>query len=315
MNQKGVIYIILSAILLYLYYRRRDIAIFAGFVVVVVGTLILGKGGEEGFGMGGGGGGIDKECAKMGFKPPKIDKKDINGSLEKAMKNIEKVAETKWPFEKGDIEGKRTEDKTVEANWKVISDSTFIKDWFKVSGEAMRAKNESTESKEYMAIFGLWTMVETPYKKFILQKSTDEEKSAVVENLTVNLDKIDKIITSGPIIIEFINKLKKSDEIKDADDGVKDILKYITCLVKQWIYIFKSLKKAMSGAGGGGDDDEKPKKKKKTKKKPVDEDEDDGGEDDEKPKKKTKKKSADEDDGQDEKPKKKKKKKSADEDE
>ena len=83
MNPKGVIYIILSAILLYLYYRKRDLAIFVGFIVVVVGTLILGKGDEEGFGMGGGGG-IDKECSEMGFTQPKIDKKDINGSLEKA---------------------------------------------------------------------------------------------------------------------------------------------------------------------------------------------------------------------------------------
>ena len=312
MNQKGVIYIILSAILLYLYYRKRDLAIFAGFIVVVVGTLILGKGGDarEGFGMGGGkkgGGGIDKECAKMGFKPPKIDKKDINGSLEKAMKNIEKVAETKWPFEKGDIGGKRTEDKTVEANWKVISDSTFIKDSERKIQEDTKAGKVNTD---YDALIGLWIPIEKLYKKFILQKSTDEEKSAVVENLKVNLDKIDKIITSGPIVIEFINKLKKSDEIKDADDGVKDILKYITCLVKQWISIFKSLKKAMSAdgeddddekpkkkkkpadeAGGEDDDDEKPKKKKKTKKKPVDEDEADG--EDEKPKKK--KKPADDD--------------------
>ncbi|NDE72109.1 MAG: hypothetical protein EB054_05355, partial [Actinobacteria bacterium] len=72
MNQKTVIYIILSAILLYLYYRKGDLAIFVGFVVVVTGTLILGKGhGVDGFSMGGGGGGGgggDKECAKIGFK-------------------------------------------------------------------------------------------------------------------------------------------------------------------------------------------------------------------------------------------------------
>ena len=305
MNQKGVIYIILSAILLYLYYRRRDIAIFAGFAVVVVGTLILGKGGEEGFGMGGGkkgGGGIDKECAKMGFKPIKLDEDDINHSLEKAMKNIEKVAETKWPFEKGDIEGKRTEDITVEANWKVITNSTFLKDWLKGVSEAMSAKKEH---KEYDAILGLWNTVEPLYKAFILEKSTDEEKTAAVNN---NKTKLDKIITSGPIVIEFINKLKKSDEIKDADDGVKDILKYITCLVKQWISIFESLKKAMADAGGGGG-------KKKKKKKSADDEEGGGGEDDdEKPKKKTKKKSVDEDedkgeDEEDEKPKTKKKNK------
>jgi hypothetical protein len=294
MNQKGVIYIILSAILLYLYYRKRDLAIFAGFIVVVVGTLILGKGGDaiEGFGFGGGkkgGGGIDKECAKMGFKQPKIDKNDINGSLEKAMKNIEKVAETKWPFEKGDIEGKRTEDKTVGANWKVISDSTFLKDFF-------QGVNEKKGLKEYEAIAALWGPTEELYKAFI-QKKTDEEKSAVVEKHKVNLD---KIIEGGPIVIEFINKLKKSDEIKEADDGVKDMLKYITCLVKQWISIITGIKKATAD-DDGDDDDEKPKKKKKTKKKSADEAEDKGEDEaeDEKPKKKkpkNKKKPADDDD-------------------
>ena len=231
-----------------------------------------------------GGGGIDKECAKMGFKPHKIDKKDINGSLEKAMKNIEKVAETKWPFEKGDIEGKRTEDKTVEANWKVITNSTFLKDWSKGIGE-----KKSKEIKEFDAIIGLWTPADGFYKKFILRKSTDEEKSAVVNEHNVNLD---KIIKSGPIVIEFINKLKNSDEIKDADDGVKDILNYITCFVKQWISIFESLKKAMPVDDGDGDDDEKPKKKNKGKKKSADDEEGGGGgeDEDEKPKKKKKKK-------------------------
>ena len=39
LNQKTVIYIILSAILLYLYYKRGGIAIFVAFAVVVAGTL------------------------------------------------------------------------------------------------------------------------------------------------------------------------------------------------------------------------------------------------------------------------------------
>ena len=76
MNQKVVIYIILSAILLYLYYKRGDIAIFAAFAVVAGATLIFRSAtiGEEGFGGGGGGG---KGCAKMGFTAPKIDKKAV----------------------------------------------------------------------------------------------------------------------------------------------------------------------------------------------------------------------------------------------
>ena len=69
LNQKTVIYIILSAILLYLYYIRRDLAVFAAFAVVVTGTLIIGKdfdsiegmerGDGDGDGDGGGGDGGD----------------------------------------------------------------------------------------------------------------------------------------------------------------------------------------------------------------------------------------------------------------
>jgi hypothetical protein len=94
------------------------------------------------------------------------------------------------------------------------------------------------------------------------------------------------MIEDGPIIIEFINKLKQSDEIKGADDGVKDILKYITCLIKQWISIITGIKKAT--ADEGGDDEEKPTKnkkkstnKKKSKKSKKDDDDDDDDADDE----------------------------------
>ena len=92
MNQRIIIYIILSAILLYLYYRRRDITVFAAFIVVVGSTLIFRNGStSEGFGIGIGGGGgdkVDSECAKIGYTAPKIDKKDIPGSLEKVMKSV-----------------------------------------------------------------------------------------------------------------------------------------------------------------------------------------------------------------------------------
>jgi hypothetical protein len=282
MNQKVVIYIILSAILLYLYYRKKDFMIFAAFVVMVAGTMFASK--REGFGMGGGGkkggGGIDKTCAKMGFKQPKIDKKDINGSLEIVMKNIEEVAETKWPFEKGDIEGKRTKDKTVEANWKVIKDSTFMKDWSKGVSQDISDKKGH---KEYEAIINSWGVIEELYNTFIKKTTTDEEKTAIVKK---HKEKLDKMIEDGPIIIEFINKLKQSDEIKGADDGVKDILKYITCLIKQWISIITGIKKATADEGGG--DEEKPTKnkkkstnKKKSKKSKKDDDADDDDAEDE----------------------------------
>ena len=93
MNQKVIIYIILSAILLYLYYKRGNLAIFAAFVAVVGGTLIfrdqIQNDDREGFGMGGGGG--DKECAKMGFTETKMDKKNLIGSLKKINDNFKKA--------------------------------------------------------------------------------------------------------------------------------------------------------------------------------------------------------------------------------
>lgn len=50
MNERTVIYIILSAILLYLYYKRGGITIFVAFVVVVAGTLFVSgsRGAREG---------------------------------------------------------------------------------------------------------------------------------------------------------------------------------------------------------------------------------------------------------------------------
>ena len=259
MNQKGVIYIILSAILLYLYYRKRDLAIFVGFVVVVVGTLILGKGGEEGFGMGGGGGGgggIDKDCTEMGFTQPNIDKKVINGSLENAMKNIEDVAETKWPFEKGNFDGNEPDNKKTEfgTKWDVIQKSTFMTDWVAKLSNDMNNKDskDSKEGKEYIAMMDVFGPASALYKAFIVEKATDATKTAAVNDYK---KKLGNLIKSGPKVIEFINKLKKLDEIKEADDEVKDILNYITCLVKQWIAISQAIK-AMKRAGGG-------KKKKK----------------------------------------------------
>ena len=293
MNQKGVIYIILSAILLYLYYRKRDLAIFAGFVVVVVGTLILGKGGNEGFGMGGGkkggGGGIDKECAKMGFKPIKLDKKDLAGTLEQVIKGIEEVAVKQWPYD-----GKATEDEDKKKKQKEEL-GAFVEIWGKEAKKALGDDNTKSDQAD----------------KFVMFSVEIYDKKRYDELFKLKPEQIKNMISGGDIVLKLLEKINKSDEI---DSNFKKPLKYLICLCKYWINIYKEAQKATADDEcGGDDDDEKPKNKKKTKKKPVDEDEDDG--EDEKPKKKTKKKSADENAGEDEKPKKKKKKKSADEDE
>ena len=83
MNQRIVIYIILSAVLLYLYYVRRDLAIFAVFVVVVGSTLIFRDGGasaSEGFG--------SKESKKTGDKTKNLDdKKEKTGTKKDSIKD------------------------------------------------------------------------------------------------------------------------------------------------------------------------------------------------------------------------------------
>ena len=83
MNQRIVIYIFLSAVLLYLYYVRRDLAIFAVFVVVVGSTLIFRDGGasaSEGFG--------SKESKKTGDKTKNLDdKKEKTGTKKDSIKD------------------------------------------------------------------------------------------------------------------------------------------------------------------------------------------------------------------------------------
>jgi hypothetical protein len=265
MNQKNVIYIILSAILLYLYYKRGGVTLFAAFVVVAAGTLILpSAGAREGLSLGGGkGGGGDKECAKMGFTPIKLDKDDLVGSLEKVMKNIEKVAEKQWPFEKGDIEGKRSEDKTFEENWKMIQESSIVKEVLKKGRDDPDMESLLTIFDPIMEIYGIF-VGKNP-------KTTTAKNEVITK---YNTSALDEMIKSGSTVIKLLERLKKSDEIKEGGAKVQKIMTYILCLVKHWISIFKALRKVTGGGGkdgdagddGGGDDDDGEKKKKKKKK-------------------------------------------------
>ena len=255
MNQRTIIYIILSAILLYLYYRRRDLAIFAVFVVVVGTTLIFrDSGASEGFSGGGGGGKVDSECAKMGFKVPVIKKDDLVGSLEKVTKNIEKVAEKYWRFvEKGDILGTRTEDKTLEKSLKTIKETTYMKSLL-----------DGTNKGDAEILSVLFNPAYEIYEKFIITKLTNDEKDKFLKEKIMT--KLDETIKGSEPVLEILKKLKNSDEMKDADDDAKNLLKYLICLANNWASIFKALKKA-KGSDDDGDEEEKPKKKKKTTKK------------------------------------------------
>lgn len=142
MNQKTVIYIILSAILLYLYYKRGGVAIFAAFAVVVAGTLFAGA--NEGFSIGGKGGNADKECAKMGFTKPSIKKDNMKDGITTAMKNIQKVANKSWPFEDY-VGNKPTNDKAV-GQLKEITNNHHYK-------SESRKLEENKENEENIRVF------------------------------------------------------------------------------------------------------------------------------------------------------------------
>lgn len=248
MNQKTVIYIILSAILLYLYYKRGDLAIFAAFVVVVAGTLFASGSagatiGEEGFSGGGG-----KECAKMGFTPIQLDKKDLAGSLEKEMKKIKTVADKQWPY---DNMGGKTKDEDKEKAF-----ATFVKEF----QEDVKERND----KERKTIDSFVVISANAYEKGNMYELLKElEKPG----------KIGDIINGGKLTLKVIEKLSKSTT---SGSDFKKIIKYLICLCKHWTNMYQAIQKILkANSGGGGDDDggeddeeeEKPKKKKKSTKK------------------------------------------------
>lgn len=260
MNQKVGIYIILSVVLLYLYYKRGDLAIFAAFVAVVAGTLIfrVQTDDREGFGFGGGGGGGD--CAKMGFKPIKLDKDDLPGSLEKAYKSIKKIADKRWPYFDKDV-------------------SASNKDAFSAFMEVVKTSAEKLDKDDNKKMEG--------FVGFSYEVYRNNRMDIILSQKPENLK---NFISGGEITFKVLEKLSKSDEI---DSGFKKNFKYLNCLCKYWINLYKEVQKA-NGGGGGDDEEEKPKKTKKK----ASEDDEGGGDDEEeeKPKKKKNKKASEDDD-------------------
>ncbi len=247
MNHKGIIYIILSVVLLYLYYKRGDLAIFAAFVAVVGGTLIfrdrIQNDDREGFGVGGGGKG-DKECEKLGFKPIKLDKDDLAGSLEKVMKNIKKVADKQWPYDTMSGNNGTVKEEDEERKKKNAELESFMEVWRKEAEAGLKNKKKMDEANA-----------------FISGSSDVYEKKKYNEFVDIKPESIKKMISGGEIILNILEKVSKSDEI---DSGFKKTLKYLICLCKHWTNIYKELQKATGGSGGDDDDEEeKPKKKKK----------------------------------------------------
>ena len=269
LHQKVVIYIILSAILLYLYYNRGDLAIFASFVVVVLGTLIIRKDFDSVEGMKGKGGG---ECAKMGFTAPKIVKdknSDVGESLEKEMKKIKKIADKYWPYDERGNSNDETETSSM---------AEYIKVYAKITKKTTFSKEEDEAVKMFMEVSkSLYYKVNNP----------DESKREKIETKVSDLPKgyIKKFFIPTTLS-SFLEKISKSDELND--EGAKKLAKYLSCLCNHWIAIWTKIDSMATGKKIGSsknedsqndDEEEKPKKNKKKATKKKKKSEDDEGDD------------------------------------
>ena len=283
LNQKTVIYIILSAILLYLYYKRGGIAIFVAFVVVVAGTLFAGA--NEGFSIGGKGGNADKECAKMGFTETKIDKKNPIESLKKINDNFKKTLLKYATFDNNEFQLKEETQK-------------LLKDIAESSEFTSRFDKEQKENKElftytlFVTVFFMNTYAKSDSGEMTfyvfrearpVQKMLDELKKEKDGTNTVK-----KAINSGESLLKMIREIKDLDMVKKADKKTKEAWNFLICAIKHTIDNIKKLDKSLSDKGDGGDGgdggdddadgDEKPKKKKKKATKKKKSDDDDGDE-------------------------------------
>lgn len=283
-----MIYIILSTILLYLYYRKRDLSILMVFIVLVSSTLIFGKDVREGAKSGSGG---DKECGKMGFKPPKIDKSDINGSLEKVMKNAKPVLDKYVSYDVKDPQLTELKKEYKEAI-EFISKLDILKSEMTRIGET---KEDGQYISEYISKFGLQCYFLVYF--YILTDSEKDRTNFVDKDLEKLNKKNDKgvvpltmILKGGNLGLEILTKIKKSDEMKDADKKVKELINTAYCSIKQCLLIWKAIEKAK---GGGGNDDKEDKEDKE------DEDDDKKKKKKKSGKKNDKKKKSDEDEGDD----------------
>jgi hypothetical protein len=279
MNQSTVIYIILSAILLYLYYKRGGIAIFVAFVAVVAGTLFAGAGTGSIEGMSKKkGSGSNKECAKMGFSTPKIKNNNMKGGITNAMKNIQKVAKKGWPFEDY-VGNKPTNDKAAKQLGEITNNVHYKSESRKIE--------ENKEKQENTGVF-LINSIEL-YESVKKNEKIDQAITKITDNLEEGIKGgkiyLSLIESTHQFLVKEYKVAKK--EFPDIDDSVLKLSKYLVCLCTQWLSIWNQIQKANGSsegdddAGDGGDDDadrdEKPKKKKKkaTKKKKSDDGDDD----------------------------------------
>jgi hypothetical protein len=255
---KVIIYAVISVLLLYLYYIKRDLSIFAAFIVVVLemirtttrqGGFIL-----EGFKMGGDGGsdggsdgdGIDSKCKKLGFSKPSISEKSLVSDLEKEMKKIKTVADKHWPYDdwKGTTTDKEKQEYFVpitKAMQEVAKENTK---------DAEDQKDQNTQMQDIMVM--LYDMASSDSKKAKDMKDvwdsefkdmTSTKKKELSKTLKDFIKMIDKQV-------KMFTDASKTDIMKEASKEPKQVLEYLICLFTQWKLIFTAVNAALEKGAG-----------------------------------------------------------------
>ena len=259
---KVIIYAVISALLLYLYYLKRDLSIFAAFMVVVLEMIrTTNRQGflNEGLKMGGGGsGGMDSKCEKLGFSKPTIAKTTLVDDLEKEMKKIKKVADKHWPYD--DWKG-NTKDESKREYFTPIMQAIqeVSKDKRQDAGEQGNENELTAQMPDIMVM--LYDLASSDSKK---AKDTMDTLKAEFNDMKVDRKK--SLVKSFNGYIKITNKqvkaftdASKTEIMKEASTESKNVLDYLICLFTHWNLIFKAINDII-GQGVTVDDDEKEKK-------------------------------------------------------
>ena len=251
------IYYIISALLFYLYYTRKDIKILILFVVFNVCAIFCSN--RDGFSMSsvtdsvssatgvGGVGKLDPKCAKYKFGKLELDNEDL----------FESIKTVKDKF-----------NDNVTTKLRTFTGFRAFYDQFQIDLETKLTRPKGKKNAAYGAVNNMYNWVTSING----HKSSEEKKTW----LDIGYGESD-----GPIKIDFaasITAYKKIKTIIDEievenveEDELKKMKAYFGCVVGFMIIGMDKMRQAFKA--GRSEDEEKPKKKNKKTSQTVDEDE------------------------------------------
>ena len=254
---KVIIYAVISVLLLYLYYIKRDLSIFAAFIVVVLEMIRTAN--RQGFlneGLKMGKGGSVSKCKKLGFSNPTISKNTLVDDLEKEMGQIKKVADKHWPYD--DWKGNSTDKSKSEYFTPIMKAIQEVsKDNTEDAGDQKKENELTTQMQGIMVmLYGLAssdskTAKET--KDFLTSYFKGMKPKQKKETIKAFNDFI-KIIDKQ---IKAFTDASKTDIMKEASKESSNLIDYLICFFTQWNLIFKAINDVL---GTGSDDDEDDEK-------------------------------------------------------